>query len=554
MVERRYVTIFPNVRNGTDFYFKGNYLISGGKESSLVFWQLESGRKNFLPHFPSSIHAITVSPGGALYAIQLTDKSVIVLSATELEPVASINGLRFPWVGNPSGLKKHFSSQYPVTLHPNRPERLSVAVPSDGSKDLSFLHTLNVQTGSYISRQALTRTNVTSLNKGPEGTPIATPSVKFMDMGDDGKWFVTVDSWSPPQPDLKAFGPSVSGEARLNHRSEIYLKFWSWNETQELWELVTRVESPHFLADNPAEVFCLAARPGRHEFVTFGADKLLKVWQPTVRRQKSSRSQSSSPLDYTWKCGKTVDLTGHFKAGQNYGQPVMDFSADGSVLALSTKNVIQLIDTLQWTICSSRSISSEAVAAIKFLNQSLVVLFKSSLVVWDMVDNCLKTVTTPEAKKFISLAVDPSANTLAVTYLKADSRSQFGLSVYDASNLNVVFQNGLEEIPLNLVSDPSTGDYIVVDTSANLKRASGHGSRKSQALQVSTAGFDDSVANISGIFGHGSQVAPKTQQISGVADVQLKGLDGIFDRAPSFALPPASALFKDVINSLVTSS
>ncbi|KAH8692446.1 WD repeat protein [Talaromyces proteolyticus] len=549
----------------------GNYIISGGSAPVVVFWQLESGRKNVLPHLSSSICSIAVSPGGAFYAIQLNDKSTVVLSATELEPVLIVNGLQLPSTRRAKNIKGQYSHSrpslfVPTILHPHNPESLSVAVPGGDSDSLSFLQTLDIRKGSQISRQALTRTNITSWNTGPEGLPIQTPSIKFMAMSEDGHWLVTVDRWSPPERDLKAFGRSLSSDSH----SEIFLKFWAWSKTQEIWELVTRVESPHLLAGNPTEILCLSARPGRHEFVTFGADKILKIWQPTARYSKASKHQPrrSGAFEQTWKCQTSVDFSGS-KSDKVLENSAMGFSDDGSVLALSTGNVIQLVDTHQWAIYCTRSVSSsssDSVTAVKFLKSSLVIQSKKSLDIWNVVDNCLKTVASPHAisksaDTFNSLAVNPTTETFSVIYSGASQKSTkasdkwsvYGIAVYNASTLTILFQTEFEEMPISLLSDKNSGDYIVIDAAASLKRV-GCGHRGVHAVEVSSKTHEHQTAGLSDIFGRIGMKPHHTSTPTPVVDVNLKGIEGIFNQAPSFALPPASSLFKDVIKSLVTTS
>ncbi|OKL58445.1 hypothetical protein UA08_06255 [Talaromyces atroroseus] len=548
----------------------------GGKESVIVFWQLDSGRRNFLPHLPSPIRSITISSGGALYAVQLADKSITVISATELHSVATIDGLQLPSLvdTNDKAATRNLEGKYPAVIHPLQPERLLVAIPDGDSQSLSYLQTFNIQTGSHISRQALTRTNVTTLNKGPEGTPILPPSVELMELGMNGEWLATVDTWTPSQRDVEAVSSAL--HSSNVQRSEIFLKFWRWSEAREIWELAARVESPHVAASGePAKVLSLKARPDRSEFVTFGGDGTLRVWQPVLRHGGSSRAQNRSDfVEHTWKSQHSVKLTGRNTANDaNYKLPsrVMSFSEDGSIVAVCVKNVVHLIDSRQWTVnCSRNAFTSERIRTIGWLGRSLVILSELSLTIWDVVDNVLRTPVQPDmagkgsSHKYIALAVDSTKNTFAVVTRMAGlvnpqgHNSVYGIAVYSPSTMATLFETVLEKPPLQLLADPSTGGYIVIDHAANIWRLGG-GNSRSQALALPADENEQrtAAAGLGDIFGRLGQKVLEgrsfaAQQAS--STLTLQSLGGIFDRAPPFALPPATALFKDVISSLVSSS
>ena len=72
----------------------GNYIISGGTETVLVLWQLDTGKQQFLPHLSATIQNVVVSPTGTSYAVQLSDNSTMVLSTAELKPTANVAGIQ----------------------------------------------------------------------------------------------------------------------------------------------------------------------------------------------------------------------------------------------------------------------------------------------------------------------------------------------------------------------------------------------------------------------------------------------------------------------------
>jgi NET1-associated nuclear protein 1 (U3 small nucleolar RNA-associated protein 17) len=285
----------------------GNYLISGGQESVLVLWQLDTGRKQFLPHLSSPICNIIVSPNGNSYVVKLADNSVMVLSARELQPSANVTGLQLS-----TESYKDSSPRRPcgavATLHPQHPERLLVTVPASyhisqqGQQRPSsaVLQTFDIRANCHISRQALARTNATTLDIGPDGTPIVAPDVRQMDIIQDGKWLATVDSWVPNPQDVEALTFSTQKNDLASSRPEVYLKFWKWNPSSDSWELVTRIDGPHFSDSRHATVLGLAARPCSHEFATLGADASLRFWCPTARHRSGLNTGASKKNLDTW--------------------------------------------------------------------------------------------------------------------------------------------------------------------------------------------------------------------------------------------------------------
>lgn len=501
-----------------------------------------------------------------------------MISATELNSVATIDGLQLPssleaFVDTDDRIfERSLGAGLPAILHPLQPEQLLLATPSGDSSTLTFLQTFNIQTGLQVSRQALARTNVTILNKGPEGTPILPPNVEFMELSGNGQWFATIDSWSPPQQDVEASLGPLLDDAQLQKRKEVYLKFWHWSEAQGIWELTTRVETPHLAASGEAvQILSLKARSDRSEFVTLGSDLTIKVWQPTARYTTSAKSQPrSNTMEHTWKHLTSVDLS---YAGDDATAGTMTFSEDGSILAVGLKNAIHLIDTRQWSVYSSRQIFSvDSIRSVEFQARYLVILSEQSLAVWNVVDDVVQTPaksasSSSTSSKNIALAADSSTNTfavvtktLAVNHGLASRGTTHSIAVYSTSTMTLLSESGLEKAPIKFLADPNNGGYIAIDVAANLWRFS-HPRQNIQALAVSTEGSEPQSsaagAGLDNIFGRAGQKTleqTRSSQPPTTSTLKMENLGGIFDRAPPFALPPATALFKDVINALVSSS
>ncbi|KAH1550290.1 hypothetical protein KXV92_002116 [Aspergillus fumigatus] len=224
----------------------------GGDESVMVLWQLDTGRKQFLPHLSSPICNLVVSTTGKAYIVKLADNCIMVLSATELQPYVTITGLQLcHQVNKPADAampESRVALQPPAAvLHPQFHDRLLVAVPASrqsarnhhSTTSSCMLQTYDIRTNSQISRQALARTNATTLRISPEGTEIVTPNVSHLGICQDGKWMATIDDWIPRPEDIRALdSTSASSGSHTLHR-ETYLKFWRWDEVSNTWKLTT---------------------------------------------------------------------------------------------------------------------------------------------------------------------------------------------------------------------------------------------------------------------------------------------------------------------------
>jgi NET1-associated nuclear protein 1 (U3 small nucleolar RNA-associated protein 17) len=548
---------------------------------------LDTGRKQFLPHLSSPICNVVVSSSGNSYVVKLADNSVMILSAREMQPSANVTGLQL--ASEVAGYKDP-SSRKPsgavAALHPQHPERLLVAVPAShhsnqpGSQrsNSAVLQTFDIRANGHISRQALARTNTTTLNVSPEGSAIVAPDVRLMDIMHDGKWLATVDAWTPHPQDVEAVVAS-SGSSReaASLRSEVFLKFWKWNASSDMWELVTRIDAPHFSENRPSTVLGLAARPGSHEFATLGTDSILRFWCPTTRHRSGLKTDPSEPHLDTWKCRSTVDLTGCIDdAGAELKSTSISFSEDGSVLAVclpsdsgANDGLVLLVNAQNCTVHYRRTgVFFGNPCSVRFLGRYLIVAATGSASVWDIVDDVVKPIYLSNSVGAVDswnpplLAVNSRTQSFAIASRGTESssgnsqkkrrRSRFHVKIYDVSSLGLVFQKTLESYPLALLSDTYSGDYIIVDAAASVQRLGclDKASQKSLQPQEVTSHLNSGLASI---FSR-RQDRVSTQAVDEETSAgQSKGLAGVFGETPSFSLPSIGVLFRNVVQTLGSS-
>ncbi|KAJ5389303.1 uncharacterized protein N7496_000371 [Penicillium cataractarum] len=564
----------------------GNYLISGGQESVLVLWQLDTGRKQFLPHLSSPICNIVVSPNGNSYIVKLADNSVMVLSARELQPSANVTGLQ---LSTEITSYKDSSSKRPfgavAALHPQYPERLMVTVPASyhisqqghQRPSSAVLQTFDIRSNCHISRQALARTNATTLDIGPDGTPIVAPDVRQMDIVQDGKWLATVDSWVPNPQDVEALTSTTSKNDLASLRPEVFLKFWKWSASTDNWELVTRIDGPHFSDSRHSTVLGLAARPCSHEFATLGADAFLRFWCPTARHRSGLNTDASKQNLDTWKCRSMVDLSASIdNATEALETACITFSEDGSVLAVClpshsgpSDGIVLLVDARDGTVHYRRTgVFFGKPFSARFLGKYLIVASSGSVAVWDTVDDVVKPMELTESTSSADVAFQPliavnsRTGTLALAIRvggtsnnpqKKRRKARYHIRIYDVPSFDLVFQETLGCSPLALLSDTFTGDYIIIDSTASVQRLGclEKTSQKSTQPQEVTSQLNSGLANIF------SQTHERPAALPVIEDddsnSQNKALATVFGDTPSFSLPSIGVLFRNVVQTLGSS-
>ncbi|GKC86980.1 WD repeat-containing protein 75, partial [Tanacetum coccineum] len=78
------------------FSSDGAYLYSAGKEGVLVVWQLDTGKKKFLPRIGTPLLSFVNSPDPSLSSISCADNRIHLLKMPSMEILQSISGIKLP--------------------------------------------------------------------------------------------------------------------------------------------------------------------------------------------------------------------------------------------------------------------------------------------------------------------------------------------------------------------------------------------------------------------------------------------------------------------------
>ncbi|KAL3425094.1 WD repeat protein [Phlyctema vagabunda] len=520
----------------------GNYIISGGTETVLVLWQIDTGKQQMLPHMSATIESIVVSPTGTAYGIRLADNSAMVISTAELKPTANIAGIQAPVIEYEVPITSRVKrvedeawgspliQRTPAAVNPHEPSQLLLGVgqmqyvkPVDTPViSAPFLQSFNLASGRHVSRQAFARTNVTAVNIAPGAHKISEPRITHIQISSNGEWLATVDEWLPPARDLQHLGQKGTDlKAERERRRESFLKFWQWNNSTSSWELVSRIDAPHALAaegQGAGQVLDLAADPYSSRFATIGQDGVVRTWSPKTRKRDGVvvRSKDGAALR-NWTCQHATSL----------GKPELEdpsihsstgsvvFSEDGSLLAAaygnSRTNLLHLIDAEIGSIRLSRNdLFNGDILHVGLLGQDLITL-SDNIIVYDLVadeirynikfSDTLTSLSTEQKVEMVHFAVDRKASTFAValpatsddpveikSFAKPSLVSRFSeVAVFSQKQPTPVFTETCSTLVTSLLPAIGTEGYLVLDAGAEIRTITPKGKQVVTALAQSTS-------------------------------------------------------------------
>lgn len=548
-----------------------NYIISGGSETVLVIWQLDTNQKQFLPHLSTSILGLAVSDTGSAYALRLGDNSVMVLSTADLLPSSSISGLAL-------GDSRQSSL---MVLHPNVPNQLLAAVPAQAiakglqqGKSSTILQVYDVESNLQISRQALTRNVTTALNVGPSGQSVREPNVTQIAVSHDGKWLVTLDEWQPNDQDVEMMYIGADNSTIRGQTTETCLRFWTWVGDDNNWELVTRIDEPH--QSGPCSVLGVAVNPVRLEVATIGSDASIRIWSPKGRHRNgvSVRNQSNEQL-YTWTVSRTIpcehDAYGRTEPATS---AVLAYSDDGSVLACSWSwpaspvRFVHLVDPDSGKMCISQpDLLPHKGAKIAFSGRYLLCLSQSLTVFDTLTAQSIATMTfdplfaSPQGQNANHLATNSFDGTVAVGIPRSQKPWATKILVLSirGTEAKVIHEASFGGFIKGLLAVKTGPGYLIVDERNGFRSLKPVGvSRMALTTALNAKQETDQVTrSIDSIFGRASlaedpTVVPPQGLLTGAEnDKDLsRGLDAVLRIVSSAQAPSPAELFQKVLGAL----
>lgn len=500
----------------------GHYLISGGRETVLVIWQLDTNHQQFLPHLSSEIMSLSISPRGSSYSVRLADNSVMVLSSANLDVATNIAGLASSF---------HPQAALTASLHPSSPDRLLLATPKNSNR-FNFptfqLQTYDLHTDRELARQALTRNATTVVSTTSEDRHIE-PNVMHLTLSSDGKWLATIEEWVPDPSDLDGV-TLVTENDTDDFGTEACLKIWLYNESHGDWELVNRIDSPH--STGSCRILALESNPTRNEFVTAGQDGKLRMWRPKARiRDGVAVKNTKGEQLYNWSKASMMPCITN--TNEKSETATIAYSPDGSVIAASwslpakstSPRWTHLIDPEKAAQCATiPGLLTHGTASIALSGRYLVCL-SNEICIFDTVsDTTMYRAPLDSAyqgfKNTRFLAANTLDGTVAIAVNKLDGKGGQIAVINPAAlkgNANtqaLLFETSTSVHVKALLSSPSMQGYVVVDSNASISRLKRTG-----------------LSSINSV--HDSSTIPQQEP-----EELRRGLDRIFGRPSLTTTPP----------------
>lgn len=331
-----------NAVTALEFMQDGLYMISGGSEAVLTFWQLDTGHKQFMPRLGGEIMSISISPNHKYYCVGLADNSIRLINAISQKIEQIIQGVQLhPSVRNGSSIVRTG-----LVVEPRNHYMVLNGIRSS-------VQFFNCVSDVHIADVEVSPSSAVWRTGEKRHLPSEVEHVAFLS---SGEWMATVDMRNDNVTTM-----------------EQHLKFWQWDPNAQAYALHTRVDKPH-----TAAITSLTFNPStRHGpmAITTSKDKTFKVWHLTSQLGKAYQEG-----EVAWNC-RSVGMYRH-----DIPQSAA-FSADGSILAVAFKSIITIWDP--YANCIRQVLaqpSSEHITTLRFAGDSpyLVAASTGFFAVWNM--------------------------------------------------------------------------------------------------------------------------------------------------------------------------
>ncbi|GMF15830.1 unnamed protein product [Phytophthora lilii] len=496
----------------------GQFLMSGGEECVLVSWQLESGRRAYLPRLPASVEVIAPRQDGGAYVVGLADSVLFQYNPVTREQEWEARGL-----ARAGGSASDSLPTRQLVVDP-----LSKAIVLNGSSGAGVLQFYEpfadrvLQTLLLSERNQVTRTD-------DEKLPVfrATHSC----FNTRGSALVT----------LHAPTNAKSGEEQA-------LRFWT-RRVDGSFFVNTAVDAPHGRARVTSMVLSVS------RVVTADDQGDFKVWQ-------KSQTEAGGT---SWNCQSVVRFR---------DEPVtaVAFARDSSLIAAAYGNKLTLWDIKTYSLRRVLpSADGQTIRQIVFPGVSspyVVLVTDDQVQVWNLLSLSLWwRYTVP---KGAVVAEEPLYERFLVWMPVAKDSKKTLLLVFDPQTpvptcVRVV---DLQRMVWSAAFHPGTGDIVLLDTESGIWRLDGPNSRSLNARRRKEAhvaavaahtaaqdGEQESKA-LSAIYsaargGRGAEKKSYQNTNVGPSSVPANGsASSLFD-APAHVLPSMTALYRSFMDTML---
>ena len=533
------------------FSLDNNYLISGGKERVLAFWQLDTNRSQLLPRLNGDILAITVDSSSELYALYLSNGELVVLSAVDLMSRLQVAGVNADFARLPQKRKKYktitdnykvpdFTAPYyinPLTGHSYIPTGEAATVQVyDTTQDEQ------ISTFAVASTLQMGRVKSEAL--------IEDPKVKHISFSPDGKWMATVDEYTPPTIDSL-----LSAKDK-----QVNLKFWKYSQASGSWALTTRVSSPHGISKSILDVVPAdSSYHNGHAFLTCCENGGIRLWRPeTIKELQTAKDAKNKPQgrQISWSVRKVLP-----PLASNSSAASIAWSTDNSMVILGFESTLYVIDAEKFEIQRVLpSILGSRVRWLKIIGNHLVVLAKTRLVVYDLVNNqckwSIRLISSQHGDRLID--VDPLSGNIALAVnciTLPDYNHESRIFVFSTESPVPIYTTTHDTSISNIKHVPGSyyPKFRFLDTSARLVtlEIEGSGSADNSLSQSNVIdGFESSISALYSSSRHAQQPSIKSVDFDSIKEtINSAAFDQVFEDT-ELGVASMEALFNRVMGVL----
>lgn len=407
------------------FSHDSKYLMSGGLERVLVFWQLDTEKQQFLPRLNGDIVEIESQNEEFLnicLRLDSQNNELLVLSAVDLQSRLLISGPRQEYASDLNNLKKLYKT------YNKNPEQDSMKLKYDfttkfqihpTSKQLYFINGSHLQVFDFYKNEQSSLQKITdTLQTGKVRSEhkLQDPVIKHFQFTKDGKWMATVEEHQHGELD------NLLSKDDLTY----VLKLWKSVETQgknnqvhASWELVTKIVNPHGVH---IPIHALIPAPVSYfkgiAFLSADNNGGVRLWRPTTNTVDEIVS---------WSLRKLKPATGVFSNSVS-----LSWSDDSSLIFFGFAESIVIIDTATFDEIDTSetsvlsNITGSQIKDLQIVDNQLCVLSKTSLKTINLLtmqenDLVLRVASPKHGENLICVNHEKSLICVAVNYFNAAS-------------------------------------------------------------------------------------------------------------------------------------
>lgn len=516
------------------FSSDGKFLFSGGEECVLVSWNLESGRRAFLPRRSAPIQTIaptnpeyasdaSAEVAGGIYAVALEDNVVFQYNAVTREEEWHTLGLAR---SGESAARTLPSRQ--ITFDP-----ISLAMPLNGMSTAGVLQFYDAYKDRVLQSVILTERNQVTRTEDEEIPNVMAENVCFSANGQD---MVTVHT-------------NVY-KSRPNSKEEQSLRFWK-RRADGSFVVNTAVDSPH----GSARVTSLAFSRGNGYIVTGDSNGEFKLWKQVQEVRRATAEVSAQPT-ISWACQSAVKF-------RDASITATSFSSDGSLLAVAYGHLLTLWDVA--TNALKQVISSadgQPISSISFTGVAspYVILTTSTQVqVWNLLQLELWwRYDVPEGSAFVSADAQREQFLVWVRLPSEEAEeSKSVVLVFSPKSPVPVAISPLEVRDAGVwgvAFHPKKSDVIVLDTASNVWRVGGLLKEpivEDEDEEEDVAAAAEHTPNaLNALYKAVSTSHKKKAHMNEVRKGGVKQGNSLFE-APAHVLPSMTALYRSYMDTML---